>query len=353
MENSSHPAKRKPWLFYLYLLILILPCTELALRIIGYRPYERSEYSIRSEPSFCLLPDEQLGFALAPGEFEVTINEGHRYSVTHGPDSQRISSFGADSTNKEEIIILGCSYSYGMGVDDSASFPFLLQKKFPAWRVKNLAVPGYGTVQSYLQLKQHIQAGSIPKVVVLGYAGFHSERNVLTPSYRKHLHIGFEESDTTLRQHMEMGNFPYVEYRDSGLVFRAAGWDEVYQGWAGRKRFALVNALQSFAEDQTANNLRPEEATLKLIQMMDALCKKHQVNLVVAGLTQDELTKSMLYLLKKEGIFAVDALVDLSDKTYTNLPFDTHPNTLAHARYAEAITEAILTYMDPSFFHPK
>ncbi|MEZ4685917.1 MAG: glycosyltransferase [Bacteroidia bacterium] len=331
------------WLFYLYLLLLLLPCTELALRIVGYRPYQRSEYSIRSEPAFCILPDAHLGFALAPGNFEVTINEGHRYNVTHNADSQRISSFYPDTISKSEILILGCSYSYGMGVDDSATYAFRLQEKLPNYRIKNLAVPGYGTVQSYLQLKRHIEKGDVPAFVILGYAGFHNERNVLTPSYRKHLHIGFEESDTTLRQHLAMGSFPFVEKNDNRLVFREIRWQDVYQDWPGRKTFALVNALQTFSEDKAAYKLQPEAATLQLIRMMDSLCQEQQIKFMVAGLTQDALTKSMLQLLEKEGIFAVDVSVDLSDETYTNAPFDTHPNARAHTRYAEGLPTKIET----------
>ena len=206
----------------------------------------------------------------------------------------------------------------------------------------NFGVPGYGNVQSYLQLKRQISRGNIPKLAVLGYAGFHNERNVLSPAYRKHLHIGFEESDPELRDHMATAGFPFAQLQDTGLSIQSVPWAEVYEGWPGRKQLALVNALQNLAESRTADHQNPEAVSLRLLEAIQKLCQSHQIPFVIMGLTYDLDTKIMMKRFHEAGLLTLDATVDLSNPDFTHAPYDTHPNEKAHAHYANTLLNFLL-----------
>ncbi|MEL6255440.1 MAG: hypothetical protein AAFR87_25765, partial [Bacteroidota bacterium] len=166
-------GEKKKVLYYIYLLLLLAPCLEIALRILQYEPYRQVNFLIKSSPSHCLIPHPYLGFALNPGSFEVQINQAKPYQVRHGSDSLRITHPSPLPDSLPEIFLLGCSYTYGMGVNDEDSFPYLLQEAFPTYRVKNFGVPGFGSVQSYLQLKAELKKGNRPKIVILNLVEFH------------------------------------------------------------------------------------------------------------------------------------------------------------------------------------
>ena len=85
----QHNLRKKNLFYLIYLLLVLLPCLEIALLILGYRPYRQVDFKIESTPENCLIAHPSLGFALHPGTFRVTINEGLIYRATHGADSLR------------------------------------------------------------------------------------------------------------------------------------------------------------------------------------------------------------------------------------------------------------------------
>lgn len=337
--------KKGSWRFYLYMALLFLPCLELALLVVGYRPYQKSDFQIQSEPAFCILPDSSLGFALQPGIFTVTINKGHQYTVTHGSDSLRISSEGTKADSLPNAFIMGCSYTYGMGVDDSSTYTWRLQKAFPHYHFKNFGVPGYGTVQSLMQLKRQIAAGNIPKLLILGYAGFHMERNALHPDYRRHLHIGFEQAHERLSERMISSKIPYVDTDSQPFTIQHEPWQSLYAHWRGREYLALVNFAQNISDKIDSRQVDPLETTLTTTRQIQSLCIQHDITFFIAGLTSDPATEKCLELFRKEGITAINISVDLDDPALNNMPYDSHPNRLAHSRYAEQLI-SILTKND-------
>lgn len=333
--------KSKP-LFYLYILLIFLPCLELALRILQYQPYQYIPFSIQSTPEFCILPDPVLGFSLRPGTFDVKINQAEKYTVTHGKDSLRITSYASNTDSPSAILLMGCSYTYGMGVDDSMTFPFLIQQGIPSYKVKNMGVPGYGTVQSYLQLKRYIQRGIIPEKVIVNYADFHDDRNALTPTYRKDLQIGFERANERLSALMLPGKVPYLA-PDADGSFKIAWceWGQMHRNWRGREDFSTVHFLQGLSERFTQFQMNPEAMTLASFQMIQEICKANEIELLVTGLTQTKATRRMLESLNENGMKTLDISVDLKNKAFHNFPHDSHPNTFAHRHFADELLRYI------------
>lgn len=331
-------GKRKKVLYYFYLLIIFTPCLELALRILQYEPYTQQEFLIRSTPSQCLIPHPRLGFALNPGTFEVQINQAKPYKVTHGADSLRITQTTPHIDSLEQIFLLGCSYTYGMGVDDQESFPFLLQEAFPRYTVKNFGVPGFGNVQSYLQLEAEIKKGNLPKIVVLNLVDFHLDRNVLGPDYRKNLHMGFARSSEEIKEQMKPGRIPFILSSKEELVFEWESWDSVYQNWRGREHLASINLFQSLADRWDSKQLAPKAQSLQLFKAFQALCEKHEIIFCISNLRANKRSEELLEAISALGIDTLDMGLNLLSEDFSSLPEDSHPNSSAHRHYFRKIS---------------
>lgn len=335
----------KSVLFYsVYALLLFFPLLELSLRLLQYQPYQHTPFSIESKPEFCISPHKTLGFSLNPGHYEVKLNQGLSYRVHHGPDSLRVSHDSLAGDQLSQLFMMGCSYTYGIGVHDEQSSAYLLQQFLPEYHIRNWAVPGYGTVQSFLQLKQAIEAGNIPAIVVVNYADFHDNRNVLSPQFRKTLNMGFERSNAQLKTLMQHSRIPFLNpsrKENVSPLLKWEPWDSVYQNWRWREQLSSVNFLQDMFDKIHTQRLQPKAQTRYIFTCIQQICQAHNIQLIVAGLTSTSSTRSTLAQLNNLGIETVDISLDLTNCLYNNFPFDSHPNALAHQIFARRIYHKI------------
>lgn len=338
----QYNLRKKNLLYLVYLLLVLIPCLEIALLLLGYRPYRQVDFKIESTPDNCLIPHPSLGFALHPGTFRVTINEGLSYRATHGADSLRITSYEPQEASLPSVWLLGCSYTYGMGIDDSLTFPFLVNKSLPQFSTKNFGVPGYGNVQGYLQLKQQLAVHSPPAWVIVNYADFHDDRNALTPAYRRDLFMGYQRSGAEVHRLMKTAAIPYVVTAgpDDDQI-RVCPWDSIYHNWEYREIFASVNFLQDVSDQRQSRMMDKAGATVYVFQQIKALCDQHGIRLLVTGIMPSLETKNTLQKLRDLGIATLDISVDLNKAEYRNVPYDDHPNAKANAIFAKRITDFI------------
>src|SRR5262249_26695941 len=73
-----------------------------------------------------------------------TIQNGHRVTASH-------------SMAGPIVIAAGCSFTFGLGVNDEDTWPWLLQERMPDYRVVNVGVNGYGTDQALLAAERELQ----------------------------------------------------------------------------------------------------------------------------------------------------------------------------------------------------
>lgn len=331
------------FVYVIYILLLIFPIFELALRIAQYKPYQSASFSIISEPGNSLVAHPDYGICLNPGKFKITINEGHSYAVTHSIDSTRMTFGQAQHINRADVALFGCSYTYGMGVNDEETMQAIMTEHLPNSKIINYAVPGHGNIQGYFQLKKLIANNQKPVIAVFNFADFHLERNVLSPEYRCHLNVGFLQSSAMEKKEMDSGFFPYVYLEDDQLLFSACAWGNMYNHWKGRARFSTVNFIQSVRDQIVESRIDINKTNLSLFQSIQELCKDNDIRFLVAGLTQTEKTKNFLELLYENEIDAFDISLPLKDKIYNNMPYDSHPNALAQRKFGEQL----LVKIDP------
>lgn len=324
----------KSVLFYsVYALLLFFPLLELSLRILQYQPYQHTPFRIASQPAFCILPHDHLGFSLNPGMYDVRINHGLQYRVSHGADSLRINHDPSVSDHLPKLFMMGCSYTYGIGIDDKQNSSYLLQQYIPSYHIQNYAVPGYGTVQSLLQLQKAVETGNIPEIVIVNYADFHDDRNALTPQFRKTLNIGFERSNPQLSSLMGRSKIPFLtssQALSNPFEIKWEDWGSVYHNWPWREHLSSVNFLQDMSDKLTTYRQDPKSYTIYLFQQIHQICQAHNIRLIVAGLTSSPSTHRTLSQLDKMGIETIDISLDLTNCMFNHFPFDSHPNALAH-----------------------
>jgi hypothetical protein len=339
---------RKKLIFYsIYFTILaalLFSAAEVAVRIKGYRPWEKPAFQPLERREY-YMADPLLGFRLRPGEFTIKYpNSSFSFRVTHAPDGNRIThplrEDSAEASQKKEIWIFGCSFTHGYSLNDEETYAWRLQEGLPRHEVVNFGVDGYGTVQSLIQFREALKRREKPEVVVIAYGSFHDERNAALRSWRK-------------------WNTP-----GDVMPYARLGWDGQLHYYTEPMRFyelplmrysAFVHFLEKSYNRQEGRFQQSHEISRRVIKEFSELCRKNGITMVVAGLYTDAATTDMLDYSKREGIPATDMSVDLNVKENTNLPYDHHPSALANSVYAQKLESFLSTEVlkkEPSGLKP-
>jgi hypothetical protein len=309
---------------------------ELLIRSLGYRSYRVYDLEITVRPNSFAVPHQQLGYMIYPGKFDIQFKNGYSWSATHGADSLRITSSQIPLTDpRPQIFVYGCSVAYGYGVADSESFPYLLQDILPGMNVKNYAVPGFAQVHAYLQLKEAIATGNVPRLVVLTYASFHDIRNTLCRQRRKDIYPYNRKS------RIDGIAYPVAKY-ESPNSFSIYYEPIRYREWPLMRYSAALHLAENQFNQSEVKWKKSHEVSKLLIRAIHTLCVEHGIQLVVAGIQNDPSTREMLSSCARTGIDSVDLSFEPNDQSYTLQPFDPHPNARGHAYFAEKLSAYII-----------
>ena len=146
--------------------VLMFGVGEVALRVTGQMPWQPSGQNPYVEGGGkAFLKHATLGYTHVPGKMTFTLWDGYTFTVTHGPDTLRITR-PADSPKNvsalEEIWVFGCSFTHGWSVNDDETYPWLLDEMLSNYRVVNFGVTGYGTLHSLIQLQENLAKRASP-----------------------------------------------------------------------------------------------------------------------------------------------------------------------------------------------
>ncbi len=315
---------------------------EVALRLAGRGPFVSQAPQITSEPGAVLCPHPQLGLALRPGSYTVQINEGLSYHCQRQPDSPRYCGPGPTGAAAPVLALYGCSLTYGMGVDDTTTFAYQLQRALPHWKVRNYGVPAYGTIQSYLQLRQQLAAGVRPTIVLLHYTALHDARNKLSPVQQKYWREAFQKIPLDEVTTWQKARFPHLpKVATSPLDIRWLALADMPQRWTASQHLASSQAIETLVDHIYDSFQAKSLISQRLLCAFAALCREAEIPLLVVGMTQDRATASTLRYARQTGISTLDPAVDLAAAAYNLQPFDSHPNGLAHRAYTRAILRTL------------
>jgi hypothetical protein len=133
-------------------------------------------------------PDPEIGWVLTSDAIRLphrlldaqgTVQYDVVYSVMAG---QRRTS--ATPAGGPALITAGCSFTFGHGLNDEDTWPWMLQEKLPDYRVINVGSMGYGTDQALLAAEREVRRHpGKTAAVVLGFGDFQIERNRCTQGW--------------------------------------------------------------------------------------------------------------------------------------------------------------------------
>jgi hypothetical protein len=327
---------------WLRLLLLNLAFTLLLgeglLRLFGWGPVP--SYRVVSHPQQHLAIHPEWGFQLREGAFSVTINDSLTYQSTQRPTDWgvcRVSSPAPSQDDRPVLVLSGCSFPYGMGVEDSESYPFLVQQQWPQLRVINAGIPAHGTLQSLLRLRAALAEGHQPHAFVYHYLDSHQHRNLLSRSFAQLLRVEtrLRDAQDTLRAvRFPRGRMVGEKQLDIQAV------EVTFHPLFGKARewSALANQLEELYSRLLHSRTQAEAVTRACIREMQRLCEAEGIFFAVAILSEDPKRPFMQQLCQEEGLLHLDLTVDYTDPSYFNWPYDGHPNAGTHRLYAQRLT---------------
>lgn len=332
--RQALPLKKKVLFIlvsWLFLAALFLLGGEIVLRLKGVQPWANVQVSTVVEPGGKLFIEHPtLGYSHIPGAFNIMLETGYSFNITHLPNSMRITQpIGADLTDrgKKEIWIFGGSFTHGWSLNDEETFPWLIQERFPANNVVNFGVGGYGTIHSLIQFREALESQQPPEVAVVAYASFHDERNTFLRNRRKTV-TSWNNLGPLMQPYARLGS-------DGGLLYSFADVD--YRGFPLMRYSALIHYLEQKYTQLEDSRYDSNSVSKAILNEMHQLAKKNNVQFVVAGITEHPITRTMLDYARSQGIPAIDISVNLSKEGYRNLPYDWHPSPIANRLYADKL----------------
>ena len=282
-----------------------------------------------------LLGDPELGWthgACADVLRRVTFR-GRRssYRVRTDAAGHRITERRHAHTCSEHssVAMLGCSYTFGAGVSDDETYPWLVQATLRDWRITNYGCCGYSLYQMLLLLRALLETEG-PRVVTVGLHGGLTRR--------------LAWSTAELRDIFATGRkFPTCALRKGGLVqYAPIGYKEIplsrcdgALAWTQ----ASMNSLRLWAVRRRSSLQKTNEY---LLREMKRTAERHGAELLVACLDGCEEYYRFLYANGFKWFVSSVDLCSKTDTSWTLEPFDSHPNQRAHSVWAAEMTEALL-----------
>ena len=338
-SGRSFAIKKKTVLWVLYVIVLVPICLELALRVISAKPYIQEDYHIEISPPNAFAGNDSLGIQLEEGTFSIVLNRKVEFTTTHTSEGQRLVPDNDSISDRPEVAILGCSFTYGYGVSDHETFAAILQQNHPNLDFNNHAVIGYGSLQSYFQLESLIKKGTKPEAVILNFASDHFERNGLSRKFRRAMKIGFDRSLETAHEMMRSSKFPYLEEPDGTIAYEP--WDALYSDWKWRDKLASVNWIQTQSDNLSDRSRDLVGISATIIERINKLCLENNISFMVVLLDEDDRIRKLESRLMNRDIQTLKVGFDFDSPEYTNVPFDIHPNQNGHRLIASKIEEGI------------
>lgn len=227
----SHAARRHSQNIALALLscVAALGLVEIGLRLfwsdfyLKFRPeLPTGERRFHPERGWSLVPSLRV----TRGDTEFTVTQTHNAQGFRGPEIAQ-----SPSPDRPRVLVLGDSMTYGHGVEDSETYPAVLQHLEPRFEVINAGVPGYSGVEELLLLREEGMRLE-PDLVILGFF-WNDVMDAFQGRYAR-----FELADGALRfvapspaspEHPVFRDDKRRQQRRTGLVYRMFSWSYTYR----------------------------------------------------------------------------------------------------------------------------
>lgn len=281
-------------------------------------------------------------------------NENAFVLETSDDDGDRPTPFVAEPRSGSAL--LGCSYSFGIGVADHETYLWEIAENFPEIQFENKACPGYGTVQCRALLEELLNKSENRRTNSVHYD------KIFYGLMLDHLNRNAE-----LRWNEERGNyniFPWAEYKSGNVIYHEPGvvW------WPGSDRFKSIIFFRNLYLNYMEAKMYPRIDWINMCPISDTAMpiddrieglinyKKRLFNGILAEML--ELAKNygaefyVLFLernaedlidpnLKASGLHTLDISFpfQMKEEYYVMPNCGGHPNAKVHKAWADAFVK--------------
>lgn len=247
-----------------------------------------------------------FGYSPIPGAVE--FHAGADYSVRYTIGENGWRFIPGVSNPAGRITITGCSYTFGMGVEDAECYPAVLARlHMQDFDIRNVSAAGWSTTQALTALREELKREDPPDLFLYGWIGHHKTRNYPTRNW-----MNFLRSSRDGR----VVQVPHFEYEQGELVHKGL--------WRGPEKPLELAELVS----------RERSVTLALLSKMDKLCQDNGIDFFVLRLSSfNDVEDDYIFENLPKQIDVID-LRGVSDSYFEN---DPHPTRQWHQAVANAI----------------
>ncbi|MCB1876333.1 MAG: SGNH/GDSL hydrolase family protein [Chromatiales bacterium] len=273
--------------------------------------------------------DAKLGWRNRPGQYlyKTRPDQPNGIHVLVDPDGGRFTRSAAQG---QPVWFLGGSFTFGWAVDDAQPFPQVFADARPDRPVKNYAVPGYGTVQSYLAYQQRmVNNPARPADVVYGFIERHVERN----------RGGRQWLATLTRAAWPRGPIR-LPYLGAGAGIEPP---RSYRIWPLARFSALVNLVQN-SYDREADRHLPDDAQASLLALLNRWRREvEQTGSRFHMIVLYDENRFMDYgqVFRRAGLDVIACAPTRYPAVDTQVPGDHHPNAGIHRLWGGCVARAL------------
>jgi hypothetical protein len=299
---------------------------------------------------------QTIGYQLTPS-FSGPIENKAFYLKTHYL-GYRVPKF-ADQESFEPggILSVGCSFTFGDGVECEETFSYLTAKRLnlPSY---NYGVCSYSYAGIILQLEDLQQRGILeklkPSLVILGAGSWLSGRS-LNPFYPTpdlqfaYAYIGKKDNRLQVMQPDDFYSTKHL-YRLVDRYFNGSSSRKVKLTFGRYLRLISISPRISKANLDHRNFKKPRISSRELydfvIGKMTGILRKYGATIVILQmpyLDEEEIDAGLVESIKGfENVLLVDGIKALKKyKVPRECYYKRHPAVEAHAAYAQALAEAV------------
>lgn len=251
------------------------------------------------------------------------------YQVTYDAEGCRVTSDDPPKKDKPEISILGASHSFGRGVSDDETFPWILQANNPDFCIKNRSVAGSTSSYNLLLLRRILKQQEAPDMVV---------------------YFCVPQLDLIVSQNGRyLTPAPSSVIRNNRLITYTAQDFVTLPFSKTLQTAATVQGAINWLIKRSDNNVESLDITKKVLLEMKAECARHGVEFLVAA---GFYSAHIYSFLEQNGFFWIPCTkletghMEDDLKKWSLYPLDNHPNGAAHVRMADSIHAALQDIRD-------
>jgi len=342
----------------------IVVCLAIALLYFGYRGQTLPRIPVRLTGDWIIERDDEIGFVpVRNGSTQLDFQAGFRFHVFTDRRGARVNAPGEQTPEHVDVVAIGCSFTWGQGVESEMTYPQQLGKMLDV-SIANLAMGGYGSVQSLQRLRR--AADLKPKVVIYGFMQDHLRRNLspCAPNFVPYcLPVSYlERQDGRIvvrRPHMEY--FSPEDNRAFMTEFSMRDPSGVRAGFEGAKWAARMELFKYRNADTIGFDASPEIAAAGIQAMIDAMVREaHGMGASLIVLNIPYLPRGRVQTLP----LALKRAVEGKDLTFVDFApvaaeyydrhptgtltngLDAHPNPTAHRMMAETLASEAGSFVE-------